>query len=85
MIKSDDKFFYEDDDGKEQTATFSNFELLARKVDLMAAITNQQSQILKDNGLFRKVEPATLTDQQLYNDMLSDEELEEEQPEKKDN
>lgn len=77
MVKADDKFLYQDEEGKPQQAEFSNFDILAKKVDLMNAQTNQIAQILRDNNLSQKLDAIFITDEDLYTEMLGEETKEE--------
>lgn len=70
LVKSDDKFKYEDEEGKEQEGTFTNFELLEKKVDILMVMVNQQAEIMKQNKLFEKRSPTTISDEDIYSKML---------------
>ena len=73
MVKADDKFEYEDEEGKEKTADFSNFDLLKNKLDLLVSLVNEHSRIMRDHDLYRKRKVPIITDRDIYSDMFIEE------------
>ena len=76
MIKSDDKFKIIKEN-KEIEAPFTNFELYSRKVDVLIELVNEQANILKQHGLHTKVEPTSVTEEDIYYSLANSDEEEE--------
>lgn len=63
MVKADDKFELKHKTKGNLVAPFSNFEILERKVNFLMVMVNDQAQILKENGIYKRVDPFILSDQ----------------------
>lgn len=79
MVKADNKFEYEDEEGNQFEANFTNFDLIANKLDLLTSLVNEHSKILSDNGLQRKAKITTLSNKDVYENMFGREEEQEEE------
>lgn len=62
MIRADDKFSYEDEEGQQKVLEVTNFEILKSEVDQLKNIINQHAEILRQNNLTLKVEANSFND-----------------------
>lgn len=54
MIKADDLYTYQEEDGKVKAQTYTNFELIQQEVEVLKDTINVLAGILRDNGMNRK-------------------------------
>lgn len=74
MTKADDKFKITDEKGKTVLAPFTEFDLLKREVEFLSELVNELSDILKQNGLYNKIEPSRFDKREVYMSFINSEE-----------